>query len=97
MFESRPMQVAETIRTILEQSLAPASLEVLDESASHAGHAGARPGGQTHFRIKLVSARFEGLSRVQRHQEIYRLLASLMNRPVHALAMELKTPAEAAN
>lgn len=73
----------------LQAALEPSMCEVVDESALHAGHAGARPGGNTHFRLKIVSAAFKGLSRVQRHQLVYQVLADLMNNPIHALALEL--------
>lgn len=82
----------DVIETRLKTALNPEFCEVADESALHAGHAGAAPGGNTHFRLKITSAAFEGLSRIKRHQLIYDLLADLMNNPIHALAMELETP-----
>jgi BolA protein len=68
-------------------------LEIEDESAAHAGHAGARSGGG-HYRIHLVSEAFSGLSRVARHRLVYDALHDLMQRDVHALALSLVTPAE---
>jgi BolA family transcriptional regulator, general stress-responsive regulator len=75
--------------------LEPLELKVADESSQHAGHPGAREGGG-HFRIRLVSAAFAGLSRIQRHRLVYHCLADLMPRDVHALAMILLSPDEAA-
>jgi BolA protein len=77
------------------QALAPIELSLDDESALHAGHAGAQSGGG-HYRLRLVSARFEGLSRVARHRLVYDSLDLLMRRDIHALAMTLLTPEEAA-
>ncbi len=93
---------AERIRVALEQRLAPARLRVEDESARHAGHAGAREGG--HFRVHIVSERFRGLSRVARHRLVYESVVallgmgpggdSLQRAGVHALAIEARTPEE---
>ena len=73
----------------------PIDLQIDDESHRHAGHAGAAQGG-AHFRMRLVSPAFEGLSRVQRHRLVYDCLDSLMPRRIHALAMTLLSPSEAA-
>jgi BolA protein len=75
-------------------SLEPLELQLDDESALHAGHEGARSGGG-HYRLRLVSPRFSGLSRVARHRLVYDALDSLMRREVHALAMTLLSPEEA--
>ncbi len=75
------------------QVLHPLALDLVDESALHAGHAGAASGGG-HYRLHLVSARFAGLSRVARHRLVYDALDSLMRREVHALAMTLVAPGE---
>jgi BolA family transcriptional regulator, general stress-responsive regulator len=80
----------------IEQALAvlqPVQLELRDDSAKHAGHAGARD-GRGHFAVRIVSARFEGLSSIKRHQAIYAALADLMQTDIHALAIEARTPAE---
>ena len=69
------MTVAETIREKLTAAFAPAALSVEDESAKHAGHAGARPGGETHFNVRIVSDAFEGVSRVERQRRVYAALA----------------------
>ena len=80
----------------LAAELAPARLAVEDESHLHAGHSGARPGGETHFRVDVVSAAFEGKSRVDRHRIVNALLAEAFARGLHALAVKARTPAEAA-
>ena len=83
----------ERITTLL-QDLSPLSCQVEDESALHAGHAGAASGGG-HYRLRLVSSRFEGLNRVSRHRLVYDCLGKLMKTEIHALALTLLTPAEA--
>lgn len=75
------------IRNRLEQALSPDSLEVLDESHLHIGHAGARD-GRGHFRVHIVSDQFAGLPRLARHRRIYRALGPLMQTDIHALAIE---------
>ncbi len=89
------MSVAETIRAKLTEALAPQALDIADESARHRGHAGWRPGGETHFRVSVVAAAFEGKSRVERQRMIYGILAEELAEQVHALALETRTPAEA--
>ena len=69
-------------------ALAPAELEVIDESESHRGHGGWREGGETHFRIRMSSPRFEGLNRVARHRLVHQTLGDIVPR-IHALALEL--------
>lgn len=88
------MKTIDIIRDRLAFGLNPTLLEIDDESAKHAGHAGAKPGGETHFRVKIISDKFEGMNRVKRHQLVYSLLSDLMNNPIHALAIEAKTPGE---
>lgn len=83
------------MRTLLEEALAPLELVIVDESARHHGHAGARPEGETHYRLRIVSAAFEGLSRVARARRVHELLASEFAGGLHALALDLRTPAEA--
>ncbi|MCA8883071.1 MAG: BolA family transcriptional regulator [Rhodobacteraceae bacterium] len=83
------MTVSDEIRTRLEQHLAPSLLEVTDESDAHRGHAGYRPGGQSHFRLRIASAAFAGQSRLDRHRAIHAALGKdLMNR-IHALAVDI--------
>ena len=89
------MSVSETIRNKLIQSLQPERVEVIDESHLHAGHAGAREGGESHFRVFIVSAKFDGSSRVTRQRMVNAALREELAGPVHALAMKTLTPAEA--
>ncbi|MBZ0325900.1 MAG: BolA family transcriptional regulator [Alphaproteobacteria bacterium] len=88
------MTVAERIEAKLRARFAPARLVVLDESARHAGHAGARPEGETHFRLEVVAAAFDGLARIARQRLVHEALAEELAGPVHALAMTLRTPSE---
>jgi len=75
-------------------ALAPSRLELLDESDKHAGHAGAAPGGNTHWKLTIVSAAFAGRSTVARHRLIYEALDGLMNNPIHALSISARAPGE---
>lgn len=72
----------------------PTHLDVADESDQHRGHGGWREGGETHFRVTMVSPRFAGASRVDRHRMVNQALAEALNGPVHALALHLKAPGE---
>lgn len=90
------MSVLATIERKLQDALAPSELDVIDESHLHKGHAGARPGGESHFRVRIVSAVFEGMSRVVRQRAVNAALKDELAGPVHALAMATLTPAEAA-
>ena len=83
----------ERIRALVQDRLAPVQLEVLDESAAHAGHAGAA-GGAGHFRVRVVSDAFSGLPRVQRHRLVYEALGSLLRSDIHALALTTLAPGE---
>ena len=85
--------VAAEMRRRLEATFAPSVLEIVDDSARHAGHAGARPGGESHFNLRIVSSAFEGLSRVERQRRINAALAELLAGPVHALSIRADTPA----
>lgn len=85
----------ERIRHLLAP-LHPLELQIEDESARHAGHPGARDGGG-HYKLRLVSPDFPGLSRLQRHRLVYDCLDNLMPREIHALAMSLLSPEEAAS
>ena len=80
------------IETALRAALAPAALEVQDDSHLHAGHAGAREG--RHFSVRIVSGRFEGLGRVARHRLVYDALHAMMPRGIHALAIDARVPDE---
>lgn len=85
--------VAATIQTALANAF-PGIVQVIDDSAKHAGHAGAREGGQSHFSVTVISEKFEGLTRVARHRAIYAVLNPLFAQGLHALAISAKTPAE---
>ena len=85
-----------TMRTRIESKLraqfAPDTLEVIDESEQHHGHAGWREGGETHFRVRMVASKFAGETRVARQRAVNRCLAEELASSVHALAMELSAP-----
>ena len=83
------------LRAKLEAALSPLALDIEDESAKHAGHAGAREGGETHYRIRIVSQSFTGLSRVQRQRKVYAAVAEELAERVHALSLVTLTPDEA--
>lgn len=87
-----PEATVDRIRTKLA-ALEPLAISVRDDSAAHAGHAGAASGGG-HFQLRLVSARFTGQSKIARHRLVYDLLGDLMQREIHALAMNLLAPDE---
>jgi len=87
----------EALRVALEKELAPVSLEIIDDSAKHAGHAGAREGG--HFRVVVVADAFKGHSQLARHRLVYAAVASLMgdapiDQRIHALNIVARTPDE---
>lgn len=86
------MTLAETIRERLS-ALEPRSIELLDESGRHVGHAGAAAGG-SHFKLVIVSSRFAGLDKLQRHRMVYAALGPLMQREIHALAIQAVAPDE---
>ena len=88
------MRVADRIRTKLQTAFAPTRLAVTDDSARHKGHAGARPEGETHFTVEIVSAAFAGMSRVERQRRIYAVLAEELGGPVHALSLSARAPGE---
>lgn len=88
------MTMRERIEAGLVRSLAPTDLKVVDESHLHAGHSGARAGGQSHFRIHVVAPAFAGKGRLERHRMIYAALAGEIADGVHALALDAKAPGE---
>lgn len=88
------MKRSERIRRILNGALHPVHFAIVDESARHAGHAGARPEGETHFRLEIVSAEFSGKSRVARQRLIHDLLADEFNMGLHALSVKALAPGE---
>ena len=85
------MTVSETIERKLTAAFAPSSLVIVDESHRHAGHVGARPEGETHFRVEIVSAAFEGKSRIERQRMVYDLLQDELAGPVHALSVSAQS------
>lgn len=91
------VRVADRIHKKLTEALQPARLVVRDESHRHAGHAGARPEGETHFHVEIVAAAFAGESRVARQRRVYAVLAEELAGPVHALALTTLTPVEDAD
>lgn len=88
------MRTEDVITRKLTDAFAPQSLEVTDESHQHAGHAGHRPGGETHFRVYIVAEAFRGKSRLDRHRMINALLAPELAGGVHALAIHAAAPGE---
>jgi BolA protein len=89
------MTMKERIAAKLTQGLRPTRLDIVDESDRHKGHAGAREGGETHYRVYIVSDSFAGKGRVQRHRIVYALLADEFAAGVHALALQTLAPGEA--
>jgi BolA protein len=88
------MQVKSNIAEKLTAAFAPQSLDVVDESHRHEGHAGHRPGGQTHFRVYIVAEAFRGKTRLERHRMINQTLANELASGVHALAIHASAPGE---
>ncbi|MBX6321767.1 MAG: BolA family transcriptional regulator [Rhodospirillaceae bacterium] len=88
------MRVASIIEDKLRRAFAPVRLLVEDESHRHEGHPGSRPGGETHFRVEVVSPAFGGLSRVERQRRVYGVLDAELKGPVHALVVRALTPEE---
>jgi BolA protein len=89
------MTTKDRIAKKLTGAFAPERLEVVDESHQHAGHAGARPGGETHYSVYIVSQAFSGKSRIERHRMINAILMSELQGGVHALAIRAAAPEEA--
>ena len=88
------MSVAASVTAKLTDAFQPAHLDVVDESHLHAGHAGARAEGETHFRVEIVAAAFDGISRVERQRMVYRVLKDELGDRVHALALRARSPGE---
>jgi BolA protein len=89
------MRVHDLIVEKLTAALAPQRLEVVDESRKHVGHAGHRPGGETHFRVHVVSDSFRGKTRLERHRMVNNTLSGELSAGVHALAIQANAPGEA--
>jgi BolA family transcriptional regulator, general stress-responsive regulator len=88
------MRTADIITKKLTETFAPQSLTVEDESHRHEGHSGSRPGGQTHYRVYIVSELFKGMTRLQRHRLINHTLAAELQGGIHALAIHAAAPGE---
>ena len=88
------MGTRDAIQEKLARAFAPLSLDVIDESHQHVGHAGHRPGGETHFRVQIVAEAFRGKSRIERHRMINDTLAAELAGGVHALAIHASAPGE---
>jgi BolA family transcriptional regulator, general stress-responsive regulator len=88
------MRTRDLITEKLTKAFAPESLDVIDESHRHEGHAGHRPGGQTHFRVHIVSEAFRGKSRLERHRMVNETLSGELKTGVHALAIDASAPGE---
>lgn len=87
-------QVRQAIKSKLEAAFGPETLEIADDSHLHAGHSGARTGGESHFTVRIVSEAFRGLSRVERHRLVTAALSDELAGPVHALSLTLRAPGE---
>ena len=88
------MTRVEKIETRIKQALTPERLEIIDDSQSHAGHAGVREHGGGHFFATIVATTFEGKSLIQRHQLVYKALGDLMQSDIHAFSIKAYTPNE---
>jgi BolA family transcriptional regulator, general stress-responsive regulator len=92
---SRPaLSRQQRLAKALNASFSPEALEIVDESAAHAGHAGASAGGQTHYRVRMTAAAFTGLNRVARQRAVNQAVKTEFDSGLHALALELKAPGE---
>jgi BolA protein len=89
------MPVRDIIAEKLTKAFAPESIEVVDQSSLHAGHAGAKPGGETHFSVHIVAQAFRGKSRLERHRMINQALSAELKGGVHALAIRAAAPEDA--
>lgn len=89
------MRVATQIRSKLTAAFSPTRLEIVDESHRHKGHVGARPNGETHFRVEIVAEAFQGKSRLERQRLVYAALAEEMSHDIHALSLVTRAPTDA--
>lgn len=85
------MSVAATIERKLKEAFSPTSLVVVDESHLHAGHAGARPQGESHFRVEITAEKFKGMSRVTSQRAVYDVLSEELKTDIHALALNVRS------
>ena len=90
------MNTADSIRQKLTEAFSPSRLDIIDDSASHQGHSGWRPGGETHFLVEIVAEAFAGKSRVERQRAVYAVLDAELSTTVHALSVRTMTPNETA-
>lgn len=88
------MSVADQIKTKLEAAFEPEFLELINESDKHLGHAGHDGSGESHFKLRIVSSRFEGKSRIERQRMVHNILKQELSGPVHALSVQAKAPKE---
>ena len=88
------MTVTDSIHAKLTRALTPTRLEISDDSARHQGHAGSRPDGESHFSVIVISERFAGLPKIERHRMVYSALAEELAGRVHALQLTTRTPSE---
>jgi BolA protein len=91
------MTIAETMERKLRAGLSASAVKIQDNSKAHRGHAGYRPGGETHFKVEVVSQAFAGKTPIERHRMVYALLTSELRERVHALEIVARTPEEAAH
>lgn len=87
-------EMRRVIEDKLKAALSPLELTITDDSASHAGHAGARAGGESHFTVEIVSEAFAGQNRIARHRLVNQALAEELTGPIHALVIRAKAPGE---
>jgi BolA protein len=88
------MTTRDLIQDKLTKAFAPVRLDVIDESHLHEGHAGSRPGGETHYRVHIVSEAFRGKSRIERHRLVNEILTAELSSRVHAMAIHARAPGE---
>ena len=86
------MQMDERIKRLIEDNLHPTHMELINESHKHAGHAGDDGSGQTHFKLKVSSKAYEGLSKIERHRKTMTILDEAFKQGLHALSLDLSTP-----
>ncbi len=91
---NQPLRRADRMRATLARAFAPTSLDIQDDSAKHAGHAGAQAGGETHYSVTIVSESFQKISRVERSRMVHAVLAGEFTDGLHALSLTLRAPVE---
>ena len=91
------MRIQSAIKEKITAQLTPTSLEIIDDSDSHIGHAGAHPEGESHFKLVVVSDKFDGKNKVERQRMVYEAIKDEMSNHIHALELKTLTPTEAEN